>query len=123
MDKKLKDVAHFYIGNDMRMFNTNTKEWSPWRKMSFSDANLIVNHEAKAQLKLIDITSVDFDTYGEIDKLQGNTEVGSNDGHIYYSPEKVRRFFLTTYAEKTLAACKKGYDVFGLLSTEEAISQ
>lgn len=120
--RDLKDVAHFFIGNDVRIFNTVTGEWSNWRKMSFTDCNLIVNHNAKAQLKLIDITTIDYDIYKEVDNLQGNTEIGSHKGHVYSCPEKVRRYFLTTYAEKTLEACKRGYDVFGLLGTNYAVS-
>lgn len=119
--RALKDVAHFYIGNDVRIFNTVTNEWSKWRKMSFTDANLIANHDAKAQVKLIDITAVDYDTYMEVDKLQGNKEIGSHGGHVYSNPEKVRKYFLTSYAERTLEACKRGYDLFGLLGTEYAV--
>lgn len=119
--RALKHVAHFYIGNDVRIFNTVTNEWSNWRKMSFTDANLIVNHDAKAQLKLRDILKVDYEEYKEVDSIQGNKDTSNYSAGVYSLPENVRRYFLTMKGEQILEATKRGYDLFGLLENGYAV--
>jgi len=119
--RALKDVVHLYIGQEVRIWNTVTGEWSNWRKLSFTDCNLIVNHDAKAQLKLKDPLKMPFDEYVEIEKIYGNEDNGSTSTGIISKACNVRRLFLTTYSERFFEVAKRGYDLFGLLENGYAV--
>lgn len=119
--RALKDVVHLYIGQEARIWNTVTGEWSNWRKLSFTDCNLIVTHDAKAQLKLKDPLKMPFDEYVEIEKIYGNEDDGSTSTGIISKACNVRRLYLTTYAERFFEVAKRGYDLFGLLDNGYAV--
>ncbi len=116
MNKEIKDYLHFYLGCKIRMFNDVTKEWSNWRKLTPTDLNLVLNYDKKIELLLKDILDIPFDEFAEIDKLEGNPDIGATSTGFISKPEKVRRFFATTSAIRTLEYTKRGYDLFGLIN-------
>ena len=98
MKNTLKEIIHLYIGCEVRIFNKVTKSWGHWRKLTFSDCNLIVNYENNfAHLKLKKVSNISEEDKEEISKL---TEV-----------------------ERTIYLLKNSYDLFDLLETEFAVTE
>ena len=123
MEKNIKDYLHLYLGCEIRMFNDVTKEWSNWRKLTPTDLNLVLNYDKKAELLLKNIIDIPFDEFAKIDQMEGNTDIGATDTGFISRPEKVRRYFATTYAIRTLEYTKRGYDLFGLIDAGLAIDK
>lgn len=126
--RALKDIVHLYIGCEVRIMNEITKEWSNWRKMSFTDCNLIVNHNAKAQIKLRNlddiseieayelakiydptVTQKHFEEITATEYLKGGRYVNSI-WSISTAPSNAFRYLLSKY-----------FDLFDMIGTEYAV--
>jgi hypothetical protein len=125
---KLKDIVHLYVGCEVRIMNKVTNQWSNWRKITFTDYNLIVNHDEQAQIKLRnldDISEIEayelakiydptvtqkyFEEITAIEYLKGGRYVNSI-WSISTAPSNAFRYLLT-----------RNFDLFELIGTEYAI--
>ena len=126
--RALKQVAHLYIGCEVRIFNTVTNEFSNWRKMSFTDANLIVNHDAKAEIKLRKLDDIsELEAY-ELAKVYDPTVTQKHFEEITATEYlKGGRYINSIWSISTAPSTaffyllSKKFDLFGLLETEYAV--
>ena len=97
MKNTLKEIIHLYIGCEVRFLNKVTNKWGLWRRLTFSDCNLIVNYDNFTQLKLKKVSNITEKDKQEVSKL---TEV-----------------------ERTIYLLKNSYDLFDLLETKFAVTE
>ncbi len=126
--KTFKEVAHLYLGAEIRMFNAVTEKWSSYRTMSCGDLSLILNHDAKVEVTLKDLTEITeqeayelakifdplvtdkhFEEIGAIEYLKGGRYINSI-WSISTAPSSAFAYLLS-----------KRFDLFGLLESGEAV--
>jgi hypothetical protein len=106
----LKDVCHLYIGQQVRIWNTVTNQWGNYRRMSFRDAELIVTHGVRAELILNSLSEMTEEEGTEYSKL-----VTRHLKHIVGEVQAVSN------AKSTMYLLSRGFDLFDLLDSGEAV--
>lgn len=112
MKKELKDCLPFYLGCQCRVWNNVINDFGAWRKMTCSDLNLFLNHNAKCEIALRPLNDMTEEEKKEIFYDEDDeTVIKATIENVIFSPDEFK-FLLS-----------KHFDLFGLIEAGLAVDK
>ena len=113
---QLKDVIHFYLWQDLRIYDKATAKWSAWKKLTPKVLDYVLQSEMTGFL-------INFEMQLSLRRLDSMTEEELNERMRLANKWSPFEGTIQCAAEQTAYLLSRGFDLFSLIDSNQAIDK